>query len=100
MLNLVKNASEAMGDEGTIDISVESAMGETLLIVRDNGEGIEPTKLANIFEPFVTTRERGRGLGLSIVQTAAHRAGFRVEIESTVGRGACFTVVIPNPDGA
>jgi signal transduction histidine kinase len=70
--------------------------------VRDTGCGIAPENLPRIFEPFFTTKalstRRGTGLGLSMVYELAKKMGAGLAVESTVGRGSTFTLILPVPD--
>jgi signal transduction histidine kinase len=95
--NLLMNAVQAMPDGGTLSLSAEfhSRAGQVALHFRDTGVGIAPQDLERIFRPFVTTKPKGTGLGLPIVQKIIHQHGGRVEVESQVGVGTCFTVFLP-----
>jgi len=113
LLNLIVNASEAMKGEGTLHIAVQEAntapTGWVLppaqapryvqLLVADSGPGIAPDILARIFEPFFTTKNtgttRGTGLGLSMVYTLAQNEGLGLHVESELGKGTAFGIVIP-----
>ncbi len=98
LLNLIKNAAEAMvGHGGEITILIETGDSEVRLSVRDQGPGFEDADRARLFEPFFTTKESGRGtgLGLSISHQIVHEHGGRIEVESRPGEGACFTIVLP-----
>jgi signal transduction histidine kinase len=113
LLNLVLNAADAMGGEGEIVLQAGrlSALPENLVLspapadqyvylaVKDTGTGIEPDVLPRIFEPFFTTKgmstRRGTGLGLSMVYQFAKELGFGLRVESEVGRGSTFTILIP-----
>ena len=70
----------------------------------DNGPGIEPEILQNIFIPFFTTKSRGSGLGLAVCQRILRDAGGEIEVRSRAGQGTIFTVVLPaseeEPDAA
>jgi two-component system NtrC family sensor kinase len=65
--------------------------------ISDTGSGIRPEDLGRIFEPFFTTKEvgSGTGLGLSIAYDIVHKHGGEIRVESIVGTGTTFTVVIP-----
>jgi two-component system nitrogen regulation sensor histidine kinase GlnL len=106
-LNLVKNAVEAVGDSGIIEISSRivseysmTQKGErrsrmVAIEVADNGTGIPPEAIENLFTPFYTTKEKGTGLGLAICQkiVAEHRGMIRVDSDN--GRGTTFTIMLP-----
>jgi signal transduction histidine kinase len=74
----------------------KSEIGRWVVVeVADTGPGMPPEVLAQAFEPFFTTREKGTGLGLAIVQKIAEENGGTVEVESEVGKGTVFRVVLP-----
>ena len=95
--NLVRNAREAM--EGRPDprlwISVAKQGGSAEVRVRDNGPGITPENLERIFQPFISTKAKGMGIGLAICKEFVESHGGRLEVESTVGRGTTFIVILP-----
>ena len=98
LLNLLNNASDAIGNgPGTIVIET-SFDGEAVRVaVTDSGKGIPPEELEKIYMPFFTTKEvgKGTGLGLSVSYGIVKSLGGRIEVESTVGRGSTFTIVLP-----
>jgi signal transduction histidine kinase len=65
--------------------------------VRDDGTGIAPDILPQIFEPFLTTKETGKGvgLGLAVSNSIIQRHGGRIEVQSEFGKGSAFTIVLP-----
>lgn len=95
LVNLVKNAMQAMTRGGTLTLQTGSDPEGVWVLVSDTGSGIPPERLQRIFEPFFTTKKKGSGLGLMIVQriVRAHRG--RIEVESHVGRGTAFRVWLP-----
>ena len=99
LLALIMNASDAMPRGGTLWINtrLSSDQTEIRIQVRDDGAGIAPDILPHIFEPFLTTKESGRGvgLGLAISRGIVERHNGRIEVESEVGRGTTFTVTLP-----
>ena len=108
--NLLVNAREAMTAGGTVMISAENHVlaepavdlkpGRYVRItVRDDGPGIPAAILTRIFDPYFSSKERGSGLGLSIVHSVVRRHGGHVWAESVVGRGARFTILLPAADG-
>jgi signal transduction histidine kinase len=98
-LNLVNNAAQALGPgPGEIRITTRrEGAGAVAVEVADNGKGIPPEVLPKIFDPFFTTKEvgRGTGLGLSIVYKIVEQHGGKISVDSTVGVGTRFTVVLP-----
>ncbi len=103
-LNLLMNAMQAIESKepkdrtgGRIEVATRQSDGTIVVAVRDDGCGIPAELLSKIFDPFFTTKPIGGGTGLGLSQThgivAAH--GGRIEVESTVGVGSCFRVVLP-----
>ncbi len=95
LVNLVKNAMQATPRDGTITLSTGANNEDVWLCVRDTGSGIPPERLNRIFEPFYTTKEKGTGLGLLIVQRIIRDHGGRIEVESAVGKGTAFKLWLP-----
>lgn len=110
LVNIAVNARDAMEGEGKLTITVEAlsrmppirghagGSGPFIAVsLADSGTGIEPDKLAQIFEPFYTTKEvgKGTGLGLSQVFGFAKQSGGDIAVDSTVGCGARFTLYLP-----
>lgn len=95
--NIVMNAAQAMTDGGTLAIGAffDAAANQVGMTFEDCGGGIAPEELERIFRPFVTTKTKGTGLGLPIVQKIVDHHGGRVEVASTIGQGTCFTVRLP-----
>jgi PAS domain S-box-containing protein len=98
-LNLVLNASDAMLDGGTLTVRTryEAERGEILVQFIDEGGGIPEGMLNHLFDPFFSTKEEGTGLGLFVSQNIMQEQGGRIEVESTLGEGSTFTVVLPAP---
>ncbi len=98
-LNLFINAIQAMLDGGTLQISAHpSPDGQWMVIdVTDTGVGIDPEHLSQIFDPFYTTEQvgRGTGLGLSVTYGIVEKHGGHIEVKSRIGAGATFTVTLP-----
>jgi len=94
LLNLLSNAHDAAGPDGSVRLAAEVAAGQLVISVSDNGPGIAPEDQKRIFEPFYTTKGRGRGtgLGLSISRELARALGGTIALESEVGRGSTFTI--------
>lgn len=96
-LNLLVNASHAVGHSGLITVRSWCEGEEVCASVSDNGTGIPEDTLPHIFEPFFTTKEAGKGtgLGLSISRDIIIKHGGRLDVESDVGTGTTFTVRLP-----
>lgn len=108
LLNMLTNARQAIGTNGTIRIRVgyEPETGMAMLTIRDTGKGIEPENLPKIFEPFFTTKQGpddsgkgGTGLGLSACKQIVDQHHGRIRVESTVGKGTAFTIRFPAIQG-
>ena len=94
LINLVKNAVEAMPDGGTISIEAKTEDFLLLMSVSDEGIGIDPESVGKIFSPFYTNKEIGTGLGLAYCKQAVEAHGGNISFESN-GKGTVFTVMIP-----
>jgi signal transduction histidine kinase len=97
LLNLVKNAMNAMKPGGNVTVTLELDGDNLLCKVTDTGCGIPPENLSKIFEPYFTTKSTGTGLGLTVVYKVMKEHHGDVRVESKVGVGACFTLVFPVP---
>ena len=98
LLNLVLNAVQAMPERGTLRVAaVREGEQHIRLTVADTGHGIPPDVLPKIFEPFVTTKERGKGtgLGLTVVLGIVQEHGGSITVDSTPGQGTTFTLLLP-----
>ena len=96
LLNLLKNAREAVGDKGNVYLMATSRRGYSVEItVKDDGPGIPPDKTERIFEAYYTTKEHGTGLGLAIVKHNVELYGGIIRVESGLGKGATFTLLFP-----
>ena len=93
--NLLKNAIEASGEGGRIDIDVLSDDNDDIVTIRDNGEGMSSEQLAHLFEPYRTTKSKGTGLGLMITERIVRDHGGSIGAESKPGEGTLFTIRIP-----
>ena len=96
-MNLVINAGHAMPRGGELEISTyRSADGKYVCAgIKDNGDGIPEENLARIFDPFFTTKAEGTGLGLSISYGIIENNGGKIAVESRVGEGTAFVVMLP-----
>ena len=96
MTNLISNAVEATGKGAQLYISsVQRGNDKLEISVMDNGPGIEKQRLAKVMEAFYTTKSQGTGLGLAVVQGVVQSHKGSVEVKSEVGKGSCFTLVLP-----
>jgi signal transduction histidine kinase len=99
LLALIMNAIDAMPHGGNLWIETRLNHDETEIDmqVRDDGSGIAPDVLPQIFEPFMTIKERGRGvgLGLAISRGIVERHNGRIQVDSKLGQGTTFTVTLP-----
>lgn len=98
-VNLVTNAANAMppGRDGLVRIEAQLSAADIVITVTDNAAGMSPDVVNRVFEPFFTTRDGagGTGLGLSIVDSVIRRHRGSIRVDSTVGHGTTFTIVLP-----
>jgi signal transduction histidine kinase len=100
LLNLLLNALQAIEKDGQINVTVRSDGAFAIVEVTDNGRGIAPEHLPNIFRPFFTTKGEGTGLGLSLARRIVEDHQGKIDVTSTVGLGTTFTVMLPLRRGA
>jgi nitrogen fixation/metabolism regulation signal transduction histidine kinase len=96
--NLMKNAQEARSSEAgptQISIDLQPVDGQVQMAVRDNGPGIAPEYLERIFEPYVTSKTKGTGLGLAVVRKIIEEHGGSIRIDSQYQAGAGFIIRLP-----
>nr|WP_290928192.1 ATP-binding protein [Haliscomenobacter sp.] len=97
LINLIKNAVEILEGQSQARIEIKSAVDQTaqraVLEVIDNGPGIEPNALEQIFIPFFTTKEDGTGVGLSLSRQILQMHGGVLSVESQLGNGARFSLI-------
>jgi signal transduction histidine kinase len=99
-LNLAMNACQAMPSGGTLRLQCAPASrGRVEVRVQDTGVGIAPEHLSKIFDLYFTTKERGTGIGLSMVYRIIQMHDGEVEVQSTPGRGTTFRVLLPRASG-
>jgi len=98
-MNIILNASEAIGDNGTLSLRTGLSDGDNDIIIefRDTGHGIEEDDLKRLFEPFFTTKEvgKGTGLGLAISYSIIQKHRGTIKVISAVGKGSTFVVKLP-----
>jgi len=98
LLNLLRNALDAVGEGGAVRVSTEVRAGRVEVVVADDGPGVPPELRSRIFEPFFTTKDVGQGSGLGLAicrQIIAENHGGTLELDESVPRGACFRVGLP-----
>jgi signal transduction histidine kinase len=97
VINLLSNALDAVEQGGLVALTAQSQDDIVLITVRDTGTGIAPEDLRRIFEPFYTTKGRGKGtgLGLAICRELAKALGGTITVQSTPGQGSAFSVRLP-----
>jgi signal transduction histidine kinase len=99
-MNLLLNALEAMGINGTLTVGTEIVDGENgarlvKIKIQDTGTGIAPENLARMFEPFFTTKKNGTGLGLAISHRIALEHHGTIEVQSEMNKGSTFSILLP-----
>jgi PAS domain S-box-containing protein len=95
LVNLMKNAAQAMTTGGTLTLQTGETSDDLWVSVTDTGGGIPQEQINRIFEPFYTTKKKGSGLGLMIVQRIVRAHNGRIEVDSQVGRGTTFRIWLP-----
>ena len=97
LLNLFINALHAMPDGGTLTLKLKHEGDVVALLISDTGHGIPQENLAKIFTPFFTTKEvgKGTGLGLTVVHGIIQEHGGTITVESEIGKGTTFTILLP-----
>jgi signal transduction histidine kinase len=95
--NLLRNAAEAMGGRGTIDIAVGRDGRGILVTIADHGPGIPEELRTRVFEPYFTTKHDGTGLGLALVRQAIEAHNGTISVAETPGGGATFAIVLSTP---
>ncbi|TYP71407.1 sensor histidine kinase [Paenibacillus methanolicus] len=99
LLNLLRNAIEAMDEPGHIVVRTRVTASDVIIDIEDTGCGISEADAARIFDPFFTTKERGTGLGLSICRKIIEDHGGILTVRSQPGVGTVFTVELPRGYG-
>ncbi|HEU5071193.1 MAG TPA: ATP-binding protein [Verrucomicrobiae bacterium] len=95
LVNLIKNAMQAMTRGGTLTLATGEGSEGVWLSITDTGCGIGDEQMKHIFEPFYTTKKKGTGLGLMIVQRIVRAHNGRIELDSRAGRGTMFRIWLP-----
>jgi PAS domain S-box-containing protein len=95
LVNLIKNAIQAMTKGGVLTVQTDPGVDGVVVSVGDTGGGIPQEQINRIFEPFYTTKKKGTGLGLMIVQRIVRDHNGRMDLESHVGKGTVFRIWLP-----
>src|SRR4029078_4895466 len=95
LLNLALNGCQAMTSGGTLKITCRAHSHRVELDVEDTGVGIAPENLKRIFDLYFTTKEKGSGIGLSMVYRTVQMHDGDIEVQSTPGGGTTFRVFLP-----
>lgn len=95
IMNLLKNSCEAMGQEGNIHLELHQHNKAASIRIADCGGGIAPDVIDHIFDPFITTKADGSGLGLSITRQIISAHHGTISVESHKNKGSTFTLTIP-----
>jgi len=96
--NVVKNALEAMPDGGSLKVVFGVGDAYVDIAFTDTGKGIAPDELGRVFEPYHTTKAKGTGLGLMIVQRIIEEHGGEIELASKPGEGTCLRIRLPRSE--
>ena len=96
-INLLKNALEATEEGDAIIIEAKSKWNRIIFTVSDSGQGIDEEKRSTIFDPFVTYKTGGTGLGLTIVRNIIKAHGGSIRVYSKPGIGTKFIMILPVP---
>ncbi|WP_433945400.1 two-component system sensor histidine kinase NtrB [Paenibacillus sp. SN-8-1] len=99
ILNLSRNAMEAMEEKGQLTLETRNSPEGVELLVTDTGPGIPLAKQEKLFEPFFTTKDQGTGLGLALCLSIIERHNGKISVESEEGSGTTFSVMFQRPQG-
>jgi PAS domain S-box-containing protein len=94
-VNLIRNAMQAMSKGGELGVETGSNSEAVFVSITDTGSGIPEEKLNRVFQPFFTTKKKGSGLGLMIVQRVIREHSGRIDVESKPGKGTTFRIWLP-----
>ena len=97
LINLMKNAVQAMRDGGHLAVRAAAKGGEVIVEVADDGPGMSEEVRSRLFEPFFTTKEKGSGLGLAVVALIVEENRGRIEVDSRQGEGTVCRLRLPQP---
>ena len=93
LVNVLRNAMEAVGESGQVTVSLSGAGGRPELSIRDSGPGVPPEVEAQLFTPFFSTKRHGQGVGLTLAREILTLHGFEFELRDAAGAGAEFRIV-------
>jgi len=97
LLNIIKNAMNAIEKKGTINICVKLRGDEVVIVVKDSGKGMDQNTVNKIFEPYFTTKASGTGLGLTVVYKVIKEHKGDIRVKSELDKGSEFTITLPVP---
>ncbi|OPY14644.1 MAG: Sensor protein ZraS [Syntrophus sp. PtaB.Bin138] len=99
LMNLITNAAQSMPEGGkiTLGASFDPELRLFRITCADEGKGISPEDMDRITQPYFTTKEAGIGLGLAITERIVTEHGGKLEVDSTVGKGSLFSLILPEP---
>jgi signal transduction histidine kinase len=92
LLNILINAIEAVSERGEVSIKTKLTEEECIIVILDNGLGIEQDQLSELFDPFYTGKKKGLGLGLTSTLSILNSHGANIEVKSELGQGTKFTI--------
>jgi signal transduction histidine kinase len=99
-VNLILNAIQAMGKNGTITVTAREEKGGVEVTISDTGPGLSEAQIAGLFQPFASSRADGFGLGLFSAQQIARESGGTITVTSRLGEGATFCIWLPTANEA
>ena len=95
LINLIKNAIEAIDKGGTVTVNASSSRGTVLIEIIDDGMGMTPQQVAKLGTPFYSTKDKGTGIGLTISFQIIELLQGKIEVKSETGKGTTFTIKLP-----
>jgi signal transduction histidine kinase len=98
LYNVIRNSFQAMGSGGELRVATGCDESHVWVSIGDTGGGIDPALADRIFQPYVTTKSDGSGLGLHVVQRIVRAHGGEIDLRSAAGKGLLFTIRLPRDD--
>ncbi|MFB5662611.1 ATP-binding protein [Alteribacillus sp. HJP-4] len=96
LLNLYKNAIEAMQENGgVLTVTIYNQKQSIIIKIKDTGIGMTKEELSRLGRPYYSTKEEGTGMGMIMVYSTVNKTGGRVDVESVKGKGTTFTIILP-----